>query len=165
MSMWWILILVIVAFLTWLIYLGGKPGVNELSAPHALAKALSHLFRYGTQGATLSVFSKIEPEKRVIVTKHILALDNVALVVSIAFKDATDAARFRDDLARRGVQEPVQAGVNAVRFDVGRDVGLAHVVTTVALRDVFGLSIERDCTGEFRNVIARNVPKLTGLSE
>ena len=166
----WILVAVAIAVVVSL-WLGSKPAINELPDPGAFARLLRLLVSRGVHKAgirgTLTICVKAEPKRRIVFTKSIGPSNEGGFNAAFPNEHWTEPyyEPFRTELDRRGIsyQETRENGIPTLKFDFGRDVGGAYVVTKTLFDDVVRVRLHQDCAAFFRNVVLRNTPDLTGV--
>ena len=168
--MLWILIVIAIAVLVWLLW-PSAPALNEMPNPAALDRLLRLLVSRGVLRAnvtgTLTICVRDNPQHCLVFTKTSIPGGNAGFSAAFPRERWTEPyyERFRGELDRRGIpyQEVRTGNVPSLRFELGRDLGGAYVVTKTLFGDVLGVDLHRDCVAFFRNVVLLNTPALTGV--
>lgn len=146
------------------------PVPNDIPDPATFTRMLRILMYRGVHRpllqATLTIYLRNEPERRLVFTK---VIDQKGLpgFSAVLPRDAWMGASFdtiRSELDRRGIRYAENAPPDAavLTCDLGQDVGGAYVIAQV-LFGALGAHLHRDCLGILRHAVFENTPRLTGV--
>jgi hypothetical protein len=163
---WLVILLLLLATVAWLFLTPSKPIAVDLVEPRTVEAVLRTLMAQGIDGAELKICLRQQPDQCLIFKKYIQSSGQIGCRVS-AFEATWTAPvinTFRAELGARGI--PVDrsglVGQSGVTIDCHHDLGLAQVLLRSFFGDVLHQDVERDCVAFFRDVLVRNVPRLTG---
>lgn len=171
--MTWLVVAAIAALVLLCLSWRGKPYLNDMSDPGALAHLLRLLLSRGVHKAgirgTLTVCDRSNPIRRLIFRKYIRGQNEMGFEATLpleAWSEIYDL-QLRAELDRRGLnyRDAVTPTGKQMEFDLGRDFGGAYMLARVLFEDVMGLRVRRDCGAYFRDVMISNTPRLTGVDD
>ena len=143
---------------------------NDIPDPGVFTRMLRILMYRGvcrpSLQATLTVYLRSTPERRLVFTKVISEEGRPGFRAALP-REAWMLAAFdvvRSELDRRGVRyaKPAPTSAAVLTFELGQDIGAAYVITQV-LFGALGARLHQDCAGILRHTVFKNTPRLTGV--
>ena len=158
---------VIGILLTWF-FIPGKPLPKLLDSPNALAQALEYLRSRGLEGGELRIQAKDDNRMTVVVTKHIVASNNIELRGTVTDEAMLDGGCdvVTAALAGRGIAytEGDLNGKRTLMLRVRGSLAELEVFVQTAMDLGFGKALSSDCVAYFKNVLVVNMSSVTGVS-
>jgi hypothetical protein len=167
--MYWLLAAFLIGLLGWFWVRFISPTPAELTDPTTLAKLLRFVVMRGALKKSVHgeviVYRRESKHPRLLFRKVRATEGQFGLQ---AFLDRGQyesyVGPFRQVLDRPGVNHSPTSALNesGVAIEIGRDYGLALMVTRAFFEDTVGASLSRDCLATMRAVLWSNATSLTG---
>jgi hypothetical protein len=160
---------VIAILVTWL-FIPGKPLPVPFDSPDALSHMLEHVRRKGLEGGELRIQAKNNDRMAVVVIKRIVASNSIELRGTVSDEAMLYGGygAVKAALAERGIgyDEGDLNGRRTLMLRVRGSLAELEVFVERAMDLGFGKkSLSSDCVAYFRNVLLRNMPSVTGVSD